>query len=102
MLVGAQFFQSFIWNATVNVNQRDGLTVDRMTGQVHACNIDFSFTEQLADKADDAGMIFVEKDQEVAVGQRFDVTAVDAHDAVVVFSEKGATNRILAVSPDHF
>src|SRR5210317_1229203 len=102
MLVGAQFFQSFIWNATVNINQSDSLTVDRMTGQVHACDIDFSFTEQLANKADDAGMILVEKDQEVAVGQRLDVTAVDAHDSVVVFSEQGATNRILAVGADHF
>jgi hypothetical protein len=92
MLVGTQFFQSFIWNATVNINQRDGLPIDRMAGQVHARNINLSVTEQLADKADDAGMILVEEDQEVAVGQSLDVTAVDAHDPVVVFSEQGATN----------
>ncbi len=67
--MGAQFFQSFVWNATVNIDQGDGLAVDCLASQVHAGDIDLRLAKDLADKADDAGAIFIEQHQDMAVGE---------------------------------
>jgi len=73
------------------------LVVDRLAGQVHAGNIDFRLTEYLADKADDAGAVFVEQHQDIAVGESLHVAAVNTHNAIVPFTKHGSTDRMFTL-----